>query len=128
MTDLQLIFAFVIGVLATARVTRLFVDDDFPPVVALRDAYLRFLAKKFDAVESEDGARKADSWYGLVQCPWCFGFWASLLATGYAWLSFNGDGKLDWWWWVPNLPWAVSWLVGFMSVRDIPEDQRAQPE
>lgn len=96
--------AFVIGVLACTRVVRLLVDDDFPPTMWLRKTYV---------------SRVPEAWGGLFECPWCMGPYVVLVDILWAW----GSG-LAWWWWLPNVWAAASWLVGFLNVRDLPEDQR----
>ena len=35
-----LVIAFIVGVIATSRFTRLVVDDDWPPIVWLREKYI----------------------------------------------------------------------------------------
>lgn len=50
---------------AAYRLQRIVTSDDWPPSEAFRDA-----------VERRFGA--ASSWYVLVTCPWCFGFWVSI--------------------------------------------------
>ena len=101
--DLTTIAAFVVGVLAVARFTRLFVDDDFPPTAWLRDWYVR---------KTKDGP-----WSDLMQCPFCFATWPGLVNLVWAWAS-----DLAWWWWLPNLWFAGIYLAGMVNVRDIPPE------
>lgn len=101
---IPLIAAFLIGTIATARLTRLIVDDSFPPVRAVTDWYIHHTNEK---------------WGLLAECPWCVSFWIALANTGAAWAS-----DLAWWWWFANVPFAVSWIAAYMCLRDIPPDQR----
>lgn len=98
-------FMFFIGVMGTARITRLLVDDDWPPVVKLRLWYIR---------------KVPEDWAELAVCAFCVSFWVGLVNGGFAWLSFNHDGKLDWWWIVPNLILGGSYLAAAFNKRDIP--------
>lgn len=105
--DVTTIAAFVIGVIATARFTRLVVDDDFPPVAWIRDRFI---------VATGEG-----KWSDLVQCPFCFATWPGLINLIAAWAS-----DLAWWWWIPNLWFAGIYLAAMIAVRDLPDDQRSQ--
>jgi Protein of unknown function (DUF1360) len=122
--SLDLVFAFIVGVLAVARLTRLLVDDDWPPIVWVRDKYLDALVRLFHADGTNDeAARKAHDWYQLVECPFCASTWFALANLGLAWWSYNGDGQLDWWWWLPNLWFAGMYLAAMINVRDIPPEE-----
>ena len=103
--NLTTIAAFVVGVLAVARFTRLVVDDDFPPVAAIRDWYI---------VKTNEG-----KWSDLVQCPFCFATWPGLINLALAWVS-----DLAWWWWFPNLWFAGTYLAAMVTGRDIPPEDR----
>jgi len=123
MTTIELVLAFVIGVIAVARATRLVVDDDWPPMVRLRDWYAGALVKVFKADGTNDKqARKVDAWYQLVECPFCMSTWFGLANLGLAALSYNDDQQLDWWWWLPNLWFAGIYLAAMLNVRDIPPE------
>jgi hypothetical protein len=99
-----LICAFIVGVLAVTRMTRLLVDDDFPPTLWLRKEYLR---------------RTNEAWGLLVECPWCMSVWVTLIDLGWAWIS-----DLHWTWWLANTWFAVAWLAAFLNLRDIPKEDR----
>lgn len=109
MTDLQLILLFVIGVLATARLTKLIVEDDWPPTMWFREWYIVKLTK-------------GNGWAKLVECVFCVAPWVALVNVGLAWLSFDGDGSLDWWWLIPNLWLATSYAAAMTVARDIPPE------
>ena len=76
--------AVLVGVLASARLTRLLTTDTWPPSVWLRVKW---------AEVTKDGP-----WYDLVECPWCASPWivavnlAAALVTDLhpAWWIFNG--------------------------------------
>lgn len=96
--------AFVIGSLAVARVTRLIVDDDFPPTMWLRRTYV---------------SHTSEAWGKLVECPFCFSFWLAAADTGWAFGT-----KLHWTWWLVNLIFAGAYVAAMVTVRDLPPDQR----
>ena len=45
--EIETIAAFLVGVIATGRLTRLVVDDDWPPVVWLREKYILAVPEKW---------------------------------------------------------------------------------
>lgn len=101
--NLTTIVAFIIGVIAVGRFTRLVVDDDFPPVAKIRDWYI---------VKTGDGP-----WSDLVQCPFCFATWPAIANLLLAWAS-----DLAWWWWIPNLWFAGSYMAAMLNNRDIRQE------
>jgi hypothetical protein len=82
----------------------LLVDDEYPPTMWLRERYV---------------AHAPAAWHNLAECPWCMAPYIVLGDMAWAW----GTG-LHWTWWFGNIWAAVSWLVGFLNVRDLPPDQR----
>lgn len=99
-----LICAFVVGTLAVTRITRLIVDDDYPPIQWATEQYAR---------------RAPDKWVKLVECPWCVAPYVTVVDMAWAWST-----GLHWTFWFANVWAAVSWLASFLCVRDIPPDQR----
>jgi hypothetical protein len=99
-----LIVAFAIGVLGTARITRLLVDDDWPPSAWLREQYV---------------TRVPEQWEGLAECPFCLAPWIALLEVLTAWIF-----DLPAWWFAGNVWMGGSYLASMIVVRDIPEDSR----
>jgi hypothetical protein len=96
---LTIVAAVIVGIVASARVTRLVVADTFPPLVWLRIKY-------------EDHAGEARG--KLLTCPWCFGPYVTLLDL--AWYLLSSDSEF--WreaWWVTNgwlaAAYAESWIV-----------------
>lgn len=74
----------VVDLLAAYRLTRLVVDDTFPPVKWLRD---RIVAAHTTVVANPGGGTvdKPGALAELVQCPWCAGFWVSVLVVAAHW-------------------------------------------
>lgn len=101
---LVLLAAFVIGTLAVTRITRLIVDDDYPPV--------RWATTQF-------AKRVPERWGVLVECPWCVAPYVTIVDILWAW----GSG-LHWTWWLGNVWAAVSWIASFLCLRDIPPESR----
>lgn len=93
---LIIVAAVVVGVLGAARLTRLMVADEFPPLEWLKMRYLVLVGES--------------SWAKLVECPWCFAPYvvavdlaAALLSDLHpAWWIFNG-------WMAAS--YAASWIV-----------------
>lgn len=88
MSTFQVVAAVIVGVLATARLTRLLVFDTLPPVIWLRDRYRAY---------THDGP-----WSKLVDCGYCAAPWfgAGVLAAGEL-------SDYAYWWWI-----ICGWLAG----------------
>jgi hypothetical protein len=96
---LQLFLAFVVGVISSARLTRLITQDSFPPAAWVR--------AKWD--DRTDGS----SWNDLFHCHWCMSFWTTLPIGLWGWLSnFHVS------WWVVNILLAGSYLNAMLVERD----------
>lgn len=93
---LYIIAAVLVGVLSTARVTRLVTEETWPPVVWLRVHWDRI---------TDHGP-----WYDLVECPWCLAPW--LVAPNLV-LAVVTDLHPVWWiingWLAASL--ATSWVA-----------------
>jgi hypothetical protein len=93
---LYIIAAVIVGVLSTARLTRLVTEDSWPPVVWLRMQWDRI---------TDHGP-----WYDLVDCPWCLAPW--LVAPNLI-LAVVTDLHPAWWiingWLAASL--ATSWVA-----------------
>lgn len=48
---------------------------------------------------------------GLLSCPFCIGFWISLVGVVSLWLA-GGPGEAALWWRVLAAIWALSYIVG----------------
>ena len=101
--DLTTIVAFLVGVLATGRLARLVVDDDWPPIAWLREKYILNV--------------RAD-WAELVTCSFCVSIWFALPNLLLAWAS-----GLAWWWWCFNLWFAGAYIAGMVVARDVPDPE-----
>lgn len=100
-----LLAALAIGVIAVARMTRLVVDDDWPPMLWFRSKW--------------DRLTENSKWSVLVECPFCVAPYVAAFSIGWAILS-----SLHWSWWLFHGWLAVSYLAAMLNVRDIPVDQR----
>jgi hypothetical protein len=101
-TDPLIIAAAVaVGLLSVARITRLIVDDDFPPVAWMRREYM---------------ARTSASWATLPTCAFCVAPYVG--AVGLAWALASDLNPA---WWVFNGWLAGSYLASMIVVRDTPE-------
>lgn len=91
--------AAVVGVLSTARLTRLLTLDSWPPVVWVRI--------KWQAL-TDDGP-----WSDLVTCPYCAAPWFALPVLLWGVLS-----DLHWSWWMFNGWLAAAYLASVFVVRE----------
>lgn len=98
---LEIVLAAIVGVVGVARLTRLVVDDEFPPVVWLRAFYMSHVPA---------------SWASLPTCAFCTAPYFAALAL--AWAEFS---HLHWTWWVFWGWLAGSYVASMIVVRDTPE-------
>lgn len=121
--------------LATYRLTRLIVRDDFPPIKKLRDWMLRRWPAadvEYATADIDDGYVRGTrtavralrieneqyvygpehpSWIGdLITCPWCAGMYAAAGVVAMHEFVF-------WWPWLA-LVLALSAVAGLLSLRD----------
>ena len=94
--------AFVLGVLGTARATRLVVDDTYPPMAWLRDRWRRLV---------NDGP-----WAELVDCAFCAAPYIAAVNLAAALLSDLHPA-----WWIVNGWLAAAYSASMIVVRDTPE-------
>lgn len=87
--------AIVVGIIGSARIVRLFVGDQFPPIEWFKMKWLVLTGEK---------------WGKLVTCPWCLAPYVVGANIAAAYFS-----DLHWVWWVFNLwmaaAYAASWIV-----------------
>lgn len=114
-----LICAFVVGTLAVTRMVRLIVDDEFPPMIWLRDRYIDAVTRHARDADDDDTRRRAHRWATLVECPWCVAPYVTFVDLVWAWST-----GLHWTWWFGNVWAAVSWLAAYLTLRDIPPEDR----
>ena len=98
--SVETITALIIGIIATARFTRLFIDDEFPPVMWIKEKFVMAVPLK---------------WGMLVDCGFCFATWPGLINLVWAWQS-----DLHWTWWFANLWFAGIYLAAMLHARDVP--------
>jgi hypothetical protein len=99
-----LIAATIVGIVGVARLTRLIVDDDWPPVAWVRSQYLM---------------RAKGEWGVLVTCPFCVSPYFA--AGSLAWAILT---DLHWSWWLFHGWLAVAYAAALINVRDIPPESR----
>lgn len=104
-----LIVAAIVAVLSAGRLTRLVVNDHWPPIL--------WAKSKWDARLSESG------WWLLPNCPWCFAPWMVLLVGGWAVLA-----HLHWTWWAFNGWLALSYLASMVVYHDEGKGEDDQPD
>jgi hypothetical protein len=109
----------VVAGLATFRLTRLIVTDDFPLVAVPRrwvtgEPYWVEAEQKWH-YPSENGSWPRH-WLGeLVSCPWCASGWVSLgLVVAVAWWTPRDAPLVDW-----LLLWWASWALGSTAAAKI---------
>lgn len=95
---IYILSAVVVGVLATARLTRLIINDSWPPVLWIRVQWDRI---------TDHGP-----WYDLVDCPWCLAPW--LVAPNLA-LAVITD--LHPAWWIINGWLAASLVTSWVAIK-----------
>ena len=114
MTDHPLLYlaAFLLGVVAVGRATRLVTSDAYPPMAWWRD--------KWDNLTANRGY----TWQPLFTCPFCFAPYAA--AIDLAWVAVAGvepDGFWSWAWWLTNIWAAGSYLAAIVVVYDEPAEE-----
>ena len=105
------VLMIVTAVLALTRAVRLLVDDSYPPIEALRRWYL---------------AHTSEEWNPLIECPWCVAPYLALPAVIWGAITWANPtwAVNNWAWWLVNGWAAASWLAAYITLRDIPVDQR----
>lgn len=96
---LVLVAAVLVGIVSSARLTRLLTQDSFPPVVWLR--------VKWD--DKTDG----NGWNVLFHCHWCMSFWTTLGVGAWGYLSELHES-----WWLVNGLLAASYVAAMIVERD----------
>jgi hypothetical protein len=98
-TEFRIVAIALVGVLATARLTRLLVADMYPPSIWVRIQWHHF---------TRDGG-----WAKLVDCHFC-------AAPYFAALVFGVGYFLHWptWWWVATCWLAASYAAALVVERD----------
>lgn len=97
-----LLAAVVVGILGVARLTRLVVDDDWPPIKWARNVWNR--------------AWGNSDWGALIECPFCVAPYLTAASMAWALLA-----DLPTAWWVFHGWLAASYVAAMINVRDIPD-------
>jgi Na+-driven multidrug efflux pump len=79
LNTLTTVLAVLVAVFGTARLTRIFAHDDYPPAEWVRAHWLALVG---------------DNWGNLMRCIWCFQPYVAAICI--AWGYFSG---LHWTWW-----------------------------
>jgi len=98
------ILTILVGVLGVARLTVILVYDDFPPAMALRNAYWRLVGV-------------GGLWSQLFRCWWCMAIWVAAICIGmyvagmfFVWAA--------WIWWISWGILALGYVAPMVIVRD----------
>lgn len=100
--------ASVIAILSSARLTRLFTQDTYPPVARMRSWW-------------EDHVHRSkmhNDWSVLATCPYCASFWVTGAVVGWAGASIWFTGSIHWTWWLVNVVFAFAYAAAMVVVRD----------
>lgn len=97
--------AVVIGVLGTARVTKLLTEDTWPPAAWWRNRWV--------------GWFQTSDWAELATCPFCMSVWVALPNLLVAYFS-----DLHPVWWLFNAWLGLAYVAAIIVARDIPVDKR----
>lgn len=95
---LYILAAVLVGILASARLTRLLTQDTWPPSVWVRIKWTEI---------TEDGP-----WSDLVECPWCAAPWIVAVNLMVALLT-----DLHAAWWIFNGWMAASLVVAWVTIK-----------
>lgn len=100
-------------VLAAIRITRFVrLDEAGSPI---RHLILKLFGWAAFLIRLKGGkARARIAASNLISCPYCIGFWISVVCN-FSWVLW-GDTVI---WLALMLPWALSWLVGLVSVWNV---------
>lgn len=118
-TEFYWIAVAVVTVLSAARLTRLAVADDFPPVKFFRDRAYNWL----------DKGPKRLQWQIITYCGYCASFWLALpiVLWGYvAHVYGHPPNDLTGWqtaWWIFNGVLAASYLAAIVMRFDGDDDE-----
>jgi hypothetical protein len=91
--------AVLVGILSSARLTRLVAQDSFPPSVWARIKW--------------DNLTEGKAWNPLLHCHWCLAPWFTAVVGLWGWLS-----GLHVAWWVFNAWLAASYVASMIVERD----------
>jgi hypothetical protein len=124
-TALTLAVAYVLGVVAVARLVRLVVADAWPPVAALRERWKVATAPKGEDGKAVlvDGSVAEGPGTPLFTCPWCFAAYPTAVAVAAAHVAgvWAPDlTTLGGWWWTLVVWASASYAAPMIVTRDEP--------
>jgi hypothetical protein len=108
-TEFYWLAVAAVTIISASRLTRLATVDKFPPTAWVRHKYS-------DATDEND-------WWWLMNCGYCFSFWATLLVVVWGYLSdvYSTTGPGDIWfaiWWLINGVLAAAYLAAWFMAHD----------
>lgn len=100
--EIYLLCAVVVAIVSSARLTRLLVQDVFPPVMWVRNKWDEW---------TETGW--FENWNKLFHCHWCMSIWVTTAIVLWGWLS---NWHISWW--LVNGIIAMSYVAAMIVERD----------
>lgn len=100
--EFLVVAAVLVGIVSSARLTRLLTADLFPPIVWFRIRWDNWM---------EDHGK--EDWKKLFHCHWCMSLWTTIPVVLWGWLS---DLHISWW--IVNLILAMSYVNAMVVERD----------
>ncbi len=103
----------VVTIVSAARLTRLALIDDFPPILWLRNKYIR----------KTEGSK----WQEIAYCEFCMALWMASVLVVWADLAGMFDGATAWGtsgelaepiWWLFNGAMSAGYLAAMLVLRD----------
>lgn len=99
--------AFLIGVIAVGRATRLLVFDTWPPGKRFREWFV---------------VKMGDTWGPLILCPFCTAPYLAALDLAWYLAAREWSTPLFFAWWIVNVWAALSYLAAILVAYDQPEE------
>lgn len=123
---LALLAAYLLGVVAVGRATRLVVHDPYPPIQAVRTWWVGKQAQRdWDTTLQQERTGPAYGWGSLVECPFCAAPYITAVTLAVAiWGDvWTPDLTTVGGWWLVLAVWAsVSYLAAMLVLRDEPAE------
>ncbi len=121
-------FTFILSSLAVYRLTRLAVDDDFPPIRAARNWVVGLHAGRLRVVEPgvavrRSGARLTEALADLVTCRYCASGWVALAAT----VALQVASVVNLGWTSGVLWWFATWGLAVIVYNYAAAEEWQQP-
>lgn len=101
-TEFILVCAVLVATVSSARLNRLLVQDDLPPVMWFRVKWDEWTKTGLFA-----------NWNKLFHCHWCMSIWTTVPIVLWGWLS-----ELHISWWIVNGIIAISYVNAMIVERD----------